>query len=108
MPAATTASRTDSYQLIANFADTLTNSTSPSLGWGVALSILLSVLSANKGTNALFAGLNIAYNQNESRPFLRRTFLTFGVTLGTIVAGSLLLALVAVIPAIRKALPLPQ
>jgi membrane protein len=98
----------ESYQLIADFAETLTTSGNPSLGWGVALSILLSVLSANKGTNALFTGLNIAYNQKEFRPFLKRTMLTFGVTLGSIVSGSLLLALVAVIPAIRKALPLPE
>ena len=97
----------ESYQVIADFADALTKSESPSLGWGVVLSILLSVLSANKGTNALFVGLNIAYNQSDSRPFLRRTFLTLGVTLGAIVSGSLLLALVAVIPAIRTALPLP-
>ncbi len=97
----------ESYQLIANFADTLTTSTSPSLGWGVALSILLGVFSANKGTNALFIGLNIAYNQSDSRSFIRRNLLTLGVTLGTIIAGSLLLALVAVIPAVLKALPLP-
>lgn len=97
----------DSYEIIVNFSNTLTNSSSPSLGWGVAVSILLSVLTANKGTQALFKGVNIAYNQNESRSFLRRTFLTYGVTLGSIVVGSLLLALVAVIPAIRKMLFLP-
>jgi membrane protein len=97
----------EAYNLIADFANNLTNSASSSLGWGVVLSILLSIFSANKGTNALFTGLNIAYNQADSRPFIRRTLMTLGVTVGTIVAGSLLLALVAVIPAIRKALPLP-
>lgn len=43
---------------------------------------------------------------HESRPFIKRTLLTLGVTLGAIGAGSFLLALVAVIPAITKALPL--
>jgi membrane protein len=98
----------ESYRVIANFADALTHSETSSLGWGVVLSIFLSVVSANKGTTALFTGLNIAYNQTESRPFLRRTLLTFGVTLGTLVTGSLLLALVAVIPALSKGLPLPD
>ena len=97
----------DSYQPIADFADALTHSVSPSLGWGVAFSILLGVFSANKGTSALFTGLNIAYNEKASRSFFRRLLLTLGVTLGTVLAGSLLLALVAVIPAIAKALSLP-
>lgn len=97
----------DSYELIANFAEALTRSTSPSLGWGVVLSILFAVFSANKGTTALFTGLNIAYHQKESRHYIRRTLLTLGVTLGIVSAGSLLLALVAVIPAVVNALPLP-
>lgn len=97
----------EAYQLIANFANSLSENASPSLGWGVAFSIVLSIFSTNKGTNALFTGLNIAYNQTDSRPFIRKTLLSLSVTLGTILAGSLLLALVAVVPVISKMLPLP-
>ncbi len=98
----------DAYRLIAGFAEDLAKSAGQSLGWGLALSIFLSMFSANKATTALFTGLNIAYNREESRPFVRRTLLTLGVTLAAIVSGSLLLAAVAVIPVIRQALPLPE
>lgn len=98
----------EAYQLIAGFAEAVANSEGQTLGWGIAFSILLGVFSANKGTAALFTGLNIAYNQEDSRPFLRRSLLTLGVTLGAIISGSLLLAAVAVIPMIRQVLPLPE
>ncbi len=98
----------DAYELIADFAGSLASGASHSLGWGVVAGILLSVFSANKGTSALFTGLNIAYNQTDSRPFIRRTLLTLSVTLCTIIAGGLWLSLVTVIPAIRGALPVPE
>ena len=96
------------YQVIWKLANKLAEDSSSSLGWGGVGSIGLSIFSANKGTNALFTGLNIAYNQKDRRPFIRRSLLTLCVTVGTIVIGSLLLALVAVIPAITQALPLPE
>lgn len=60
----------DAYELIANFANSLIENAKPSLGWGAAFSILFGIFSANKGTNALFTGLNIAYKEKDSRPFI--------------------------------------
>lgn len=95
------------YTLISDFAGGLAGNESGSLGWGVTVSILLSLWSTNKGTAALFTGLNIAYDEKEARPFLRRKLLTLGVTLGAILAGTLLLSAIAVLPALRNMLVLP-
>lgn len=97
----------EAVDLISEFATQLSLGESRSLSWGVALSIVFGVWSTNKGTTALFTGLNIAYEQAESRPFLRRTLLTLGVTLGSIVVMALLLVVVAILPAIRAAIELP-
>jgi membrane protein len=46
------------------------------------VSTLISVWSANAGMKALFDGLNIIYDENEKRDYLRRTLVTYGATLG--------------------------
>lgn len=97
----------EAFSLISDFAGQLSAGPQRALGWGVAVSVMLGVWSANKGTSALFTGLNIAYNAGENRPFLRRTLLTFGFTLGAVAIGSLLLTTVAVLPAIRRLVALP-
>jgi membrane protein len=45
---------------------------------------LASVWSANAGMKALFDGLNVAYGEREKRPYLLRSLITYGATLGTL------------------------
>ncbi|MFO7606052.1 MAG: YihY/virulence factor BrkB family protein, partial [Desulfurivibrionaceae bacterium] len=56
-----------------------------SLGWGVAISILFALWSANKGMKALFQGVNIAYNEKEGRGIIRQQAITLLFTLGAII-----------------------
>ncbi len=77
------------------------------LGWGVALSILLSLWSANSGTKSLFEGINIAYDEEEGRGFLKLNGITMLFTVGGIVLGSLGFALVVAFPALVGNLGLP-
>src|SRR5436190_18319635 len=51
-----------------------------SLSTAFLLSLLLSIWSANAGMSALFDGLNIAYDETEKRPWLRRTVVSLGFT----------------------------
>lgn len=95
------------YRLVHDFVSQLSAGGGSALGWGAALSIFLSIWSTNKGTAALFTGLNIAYNVTDDRPFIRRTLLTLAFTVGALVVIILLLAVVAVLPAIRAAFSLP-
>lgn len=73
---------------------------SEKLGLSLAISLLLGLWSANKGTKALFDGLNVAYNEKDSRNFFVRNGLTLGFTFLAVVAGIIAVALITVIPAI--------
>jgi membrane protein len=62
------------------------------------ISLLLSVWSANAGMTALFAGLNVAYDEAERRNLLVQTALTYAFTLGLLVFLTLVSALLVVAP----------
>jgi len=72
-----------------------------------ALSLILSIWSANGAIKALMTGLTIAYNEQETRSFLRRTGVSLGFTLGFLVFVAAAIGLLAAKPAIA-ALAGPQ
>lgn len=78
------------------------------LGWGAALSILIGVWSAKKGVNAVFQGINIAYNEDKERGFIKKNLLTLSFTFGGILFGLIALTLVAGFPAILTAMGVPE
>ncbi|MHA3980200.1 YihY/virulence factor BrkB family protein [Halovulum sp. GXIMD14794] len=74
------------------------------LGLAALAGILLAVYSASKGVSAFMQGLNVAYEEEETRGFLRRTLtvlvLTLVMVLGAaagIAAGPLVPALLALV-----------
>lgn len=77
------------------------------LGWSLFIGIALSIWSAKKGTNALFEGLNIVYNEDDTRSFLRRTGLTLLFTIGGFFAVAACLFLIVGISALVDKLGLP-
>jgi membrane protein len=56
-----------------------------SLGLTFAVSLILSLWSANAGMKAMFDALNIAYGEREKRSFLRLTGVTLVFTVGALV-----------------------
>jgi membrane protein len=70
-------------------------------GTGVSIAaiggVLLALYSASKGMKALIEGLNIIYDEDEKRGFVRLNLIALGLTLGTIVIliGSLALIMAA-------------
>ena len=60
----------------------------------------LALLSAAGGVGNLITAINIAYDEEETRGFLKRKALALFLTFGAIVFVALVLALVAVAPAI--------
>lgn len=81
--------------MIDSFLKPIVSKPDSHLGWGLVLSILISIWSANQGTSALFEGVNIAYNEEDQRGFIKRTALTLLFTLGGLVLG--LIAILAII-----------
>lgn len=80
--------------------NSLAQSSSTALGWGVVFSILFALWSASKGTKSMITALNIAYNEHDERGFIKSTLLTLGLTLGGIVLVLVTLSLIAVVPAV--------
>lgn len=63
----------------------ITGATDGKLTVAFVISLLVSVWSANAGMKAMFEGLNVAYDETESRPFFRQTALSYVCTLGALV-----------------------
>jgi membrane protein len=72
-----------------------------------AVSTLISIWSANAGMKALIVGLNVAYDETEARPYLRRTLFTYGVTLSAVVVLTAVTLLTVAAPLLRRALGSP-
>ncbi|HEX2257150.1 MAG TPA: YihY/virulence factor BrkB family protein [Afifellaceae bacterium] len=68
------------------------------LSFGFVFSLLLALWSASKGVQALFQGMNVAYEEEEKRGFIRFYLTTFAFTLGAILLIVLFIGAVAVVP----------
>lgn len=76
------------------------------LGAAFAVSTLISVWSANAGMKSLFDGLNVAYGEREKRPYLPRTFVTYGATLSALVFLTAVTAITVAAPIFFRTLGL--
>ncbi|MFC7337525.1 YihY/virulence factor BrkB family protein [Haloferula chungangensis] len=94
--------------MIGDMVGTLANKPDEKLGWGLVVSILVSLWSAKKGTGALFEGLNIAYEEKDNRGFIKKNLLTLSVTVALVIGGIIAISLVALVPAVIDLFPLPN
>ena len=76
------------------------------LSVALALSILVALWSASAGMAGLIEGCTAAYNEVDRRPFVRKRGLALLVTFGAIVFLVITLGLIAVLPAVLRALEL--
>ena len=68
------------------------------LGWGLALSLGLALWSANAGTQAMMAALNIAYEEPERRSLFRYYLNAFTFTIIGILGGVVMLLAILYVP----------
>ena len=83
---------------------TLAKAPEQSLSLGLLISLVLALWSASGGVGNVITALNLAYDEKETRSFVKRKALALGLTLGEIVFVVLAIALVAAVPAILDAL----
>ncbi len=76
------------------------------LGIGLVVSLLAALWSASSGTGNLIQAINLAYDEDETRGFLKLRATALLLTVGALVFVLVALALVAVVPALLDALPL--
>jgi len=65
------------------------------LGFGAIVGLLISLWSANQAAKAIFDALNVVYEEEEKRSFVKRTLITLTFTLAFILFA--ILAMVAVV-----------
>jgi membrane protein len=72
------------------------------LGISLVLSLLIALWSASAGTSNLLTAINVAYNEEEKRGFVKKRLLALGLTVAAIIFMVIILGLVAVSPPLLK------
>ncbi len=105
---ATAAMPASASSLVLKQIDQLANKPAQSLGIGLVIALALALWSASGGVGNLISAINITYDEEESRGFIKRKLLALGLTLAMIIGGLLALGLVAVAPLVFSAIGLPS
>lgn len=92
-------------QIVTGQLHSITASSSGSLGVAAIVGLLLALWSARGGMSGLISGINIAYEEKETRSFLRFNLIAIALTIFAIVGGLIAIALVAVLPAAVRDVP---
>src|SRR6188508_2420550 len=76
-------------------------------GVGAVVGVLLAIYSSASATKALITGMNIAYDEEEKRGFIKLTLLAIVLTLGGILGAALAVGLLAALPAVLERMNVP-
>ena len=90
----------DAAALVADQMETLVRSDQEGLGVALVVSVLVALWSAFVGMDYLVMSVNVVYEERERSGYLKRRGLALLFTLGTVVVFFVLLALVAMFPAV--------
>jgi membrane protein len=96
----------DAQSLLGQQLTNITENSGGALTVSLIISILAALWSASGGTGNLITAVNVAYDEVETRSFIKRKALALGLTLGAIVFVLVTFGLIAVVPVVLDALPL--
>jgi membrane protein len=68
------------------------------VGFGAVVAILVALFSASGGMSNLMTAVNICYDEEETRKFIKKRLIALALTVGAIVFFLLVVSLVAVLP----------
>lgn len=86
--------------LLRDELERITSAGTGTLGLSFALALGVALWSANNGVKALFQAMNVAYDEEEKRSFVKLLLLSFGFTLSIIVVTAIVINAVVIIPAV--------
>lgn len=98
----------EALAIIRDQAHEVVTTSDEALGIGLLVSVGLALWSAAAGVKALMTGLNIVYEEHESRGFLKYYATALLLTLGALMFVIVALALVAALPAVLERLLIPE
>ena len=93
-------------QIIEEQLNAIVANSGSALTVGLIVSILAALWSASGGVSNLITAVNLAYDEVESRNFVKLKLMSLALVLGSIVFVLVTFGLVAVVPAVLDALPL--
>ncbi len=77
----------DAAKLINEQLASIVTTAASKKGWGLLLALLLAFYGAMKGATAIVTALNVAYNEHETRSFIKTTLIAAAVTLGAVLVA---------------------
>ena len=98
----------ETFRFISTTLNRVAGQAESTLSWNLVFSILLSVWSSNRATNAVFEAMNIAYDEKENRSFFKKKALTLLFTVAGGIIGILSMVFIIVYPAVVKNFDLPE
>ncbi|MBD0292382.1 MAG: YihY/virulence factor BrkB family protein [Jiangellaceae bacterium] len=98
----------EAEELLSSQMESLAATSSGALGIGVLVSLALALWSASGGTGNLITAVNVAYDEEIKRGFIKTRLLALGMTIAAIIFVAVAVALVAAIPVLVDTLNLPR
>ena len=89
----------ESTQMIGDELHKLVSAPSGSLSISAGVALVLALWSASRGMSGLINALDIAYDEKETRGFFKLNFIAIGLTVAMLIGGTVIIALVGVLPA---------
>jgi membrane protein len=89
----------ETAQMIGDELHKLVTAPSGSLSISAGVALLLALWSASRGMSGLITAFDIAYEQKETRGFFKLNFVAIVLTVLMLVGGTVIIALVGVLPA---------
>jgi membrane protein len=85
---------------------TLASQQNETLGFGLVIAVALALWSARKGIVALMSVANVAYDEDESRGFFKRLFISLAFTVGMVLGFIVVIGLGVAVPVALSFVPL--
>lgn len=92
----------DVHEFITEKIMNIVGATDNTRTWGLALSFIIGLGSANKGTLMLFRAINEIYDEQDDRNMILQNLITLGVTLGLMIVGILCMFMLIAYPMMRE------
>jgi membrane protein len=93
----------DAASLITDQMEAITSAPQQGLGIGLVVALLAALWAASGGVGQMLTAINVAYDEDETRGFVKRKALALALTLGAILFATVAILLIAVAPALLNA-----
>ncbi len=90
----------DAASVVTGQLDSLTSTSSGSLGIGLVIALVLAIYGASGGVGNLVTAINQMFGQRDRHNFVEQKAKALGLTIGAIVFFAVVVTLVAVVPAV--------